>query len=211
MAQALPLAGKTPANGRDARMLLLSRLLMKGVSYLERLRAEGVARTNFMKCDERSIYVFEYLFTTPSKILYADIPALRRSHNHSLLRHLVDLLDRHDESLAATELSSFLPECDPRLVSDQDASTELRILKMIEMHRLIYGILLEVIDKGLSPSLTKCGTMVRDEARLPTECRSGLSYLDRGVFIDFMVAHLVSTGCERAAEIVRNHKGRPIW
>ncbi|TLX17005.1 hypothetical protein [Rhizobium sp. MHM7A] len=211
MAQALPLAGTSLANGYDPRVLLLNDLLLKGVAHLEDLRIEGVAKTNFMKCDERSIYVLEYLFKSPYEIMDADMPPLRRSHNHSVVRHLVDLLGRKDQVSAAAELSSALTECDPVRISDQEASTELRVCYMIEMHTLIFGILSEVMDKRLSVSLLKKAEKVRAQAILPETCRPGLAYMHKDRLIELLALRLTSKGHEWAAEIVLNQKGRPIW
>lgn len=211
MAQALPLAGTSPANGCDPRVLLLNDLLLKGVAHLEDLRIEGVAKTNFMKCDERSIYVLEYLFKSPYEIMDADIPPLRRVHNHSVIRHLVDILGRNDQVSATAELSSALTESDPINISDQQASTELRLCHMIEMHTLIFGILDEVMDNSLSVLLPKKAEKVRAQAILPETCRPGLAYMHKDRLIELLALRLASKGHERAAEIVLKQKGRLIW
>jgi hypothetical protein len=211
MAQALPLAGTSLANGYDPRVLTLNDLILKGVAHLERLRADGVAKTNFMKCDERSIYVLEYLFKSPYAIMDADMPPLRRSHNHSVVRHLVALLGRIDQILASVELSSALIECDPAHISDHQASTELRVCQMIELHTIIFGILREVLDKRLSSALSVREAEVCAQATLPETCRPNLAYMPKNRLIELLAERLISKGYGRAAEIVLNQKGRPIW
>lgn len=109
------LAGSSPANVGDLRVSVMSDLLFKGVSHLELLRSEGVAKTNFMQCDERSIYVFEYLFKSPYEILNAKIPPIRRSQNHSTACQVIDLLRTQNQVQAASELSSVLIDCDPNM------------------------------------------------------------------------------------------------
>ncbi len=204
-------AGSLPADCYDPRVLLLHSRIQVGVAFLESLRAEHVAKTNFMQCDERSIYVFEYLFTSPLKLIDVPMPSLRRSHNHTVVRHLITLLVDSDESIASTELAAALEECDPILINDAQASTELRVCQMIETHTIIFGILTEVLNKRLSVSLQRAAEHIHSQANLPDTCRSRLAYVGRNRLLLEIAKTLSGRGLHRAAEIVLNQKGRPIW
>lgn len=206
-----PSAGEPLADGHDPRVALLNDLILKGVAHLEGLKAEGVAKTNFMQCDERSIYVLGYLYTSPFKIMEAEMPPLRRFHNHAVIRHLIDVLNRSNQSNAAAELSFALEESDPVRISDRQASTEIRVCHMVEMHTIIFGILGEVIEKRLSKSLEEIGDLVRAQAILPDTCRPGLAYIDKGQLFTLIATRLIDRGHQQAAGIVLNQKGRPIW
>lgn len=204
-------AGPLPVVCIDPRVLFLDRQIQDGVSYLEGLRAEGVAKTNFMQCDERSIYVFEYLFTSPLKLIDVPMPSLRRSHNHTVVRHLIDLLARSGQTAAATLLSVALEECDPILITDSQASTELRVCHMVEAHTIIFGILAEVLSKGLSGSLQRAATHVLSQTNLPDTCRPRLAYVGKDRLFSIIAETLLNRGLHPAAEIVLNQKGRPFW
>lgn len=204
-------AGPLPVVCIDPRVLFLNRQIQDGVSYLEGLRAEGVAKTNFMQCDERSIYVFEYLFTSPLKLIDVPVPSLRRSHNHTVVRHLIDLLVHSNETTASMELAASLEECDPILIKDAQASTELRVCQMIEAHTIIFGILGEVLNKGLSASLQRAAMHILSQTNLPDTCRPRLAYVGKDRLFSVIAETLSGRGLHRAAEIVLNQKGRSIW
>ena len=204
-------AGTGPVDCSDPRVLLLNSRLQEGVALLKSLRAEGVAKTNFMQCDERSIYVFEHLFTSPLDIINSRVPPFRRSHNHTVVRHLINLLVLNGEVVAATEVSAALEECDPIRISDLQASTELRVCHMVEAHRIIFGILSEVLSKGLSAALQRASNHICLLSALPTDCRPGFAYLHKDRLISLVADNLLARNLQRAGEIVLNQKGRPIW
>jgi hypothetical protein len=199
------------ANAIDRRVELLHKLLVQGVAYLSMLRSEGVAKTNFMLCDATSIYVFEYLFSSPLKISTGNILPLRRSRNNRIVRELVAMLCRNGFHAAAQSLDPAIEASDVVRINDHQASTEMRICYMIEAHTLISGILKEVLDKELSNALSADGAKVRAYAILPQECMPSMAYVSQNQLLDALALELSNAGYAKAADMIVNQKGRSYW
>ncbi len=130
-------------------MTRLHEALEAATNALNYLKEHGIAKTNFMECDQRSIYVFQYLFEKPLQVRLWDLPIVARFRSSRILSALQKRLEIHDLQMAASLIEPLRGDCDVSMLSDTELVNEERIAFMVYYLRLLLAILNEIREKEL--------------------------------------------------------------
>lgn len=196
---------------QETRIDLFHKALLQTADALMYLRQVGVAKTNFLECDERSIYVFDYLFKVPLTLKSSNPPVVARFATSHLLEKLIGFLQRRGSTAEADILIGYKETCNFFSMTQYERITEEKISAMAYYLRLVSGILREVMDRGLAlfntvetPALCldfRYLSSLQDQVRL--------THVSYETCLDRWSTALTLSGHKETGELISKFKGRP--
>lgn len=124
--------------------------LMEHHNALLDLQAAGIVQTNFMKCDENSIYVFASLLEcVPTALTAERFEIFNRHRNGYFVERCAYHLRNGGEEQAADLVDGMVDEAQLSGMTQEDALLEHRKAYLSRLLKLCHGLLVELVDRKL--------------------------------------------------------------
>lgn len=128
---------------------LFDRLMEHHQALLD-LQRVGIVQTNFMKCDETTIYVFSSLLDCiPSALKTERFEIFRRYRNVSFVELCAFHLRNGGDVSAADFVETMKTDADLSLMSSEDALVEHKKAYLWRLLEMCHGLLTELVDRKL--------------------------------------------------------------
>ncbi len=184
---------------------LFDRLMEHHKALLD-LQAEGIVQTNFMKCDENSIYVFaSYLENIPSALCADNVEMLKRPRNAYFVERCAYHLRCAGEEEAAALVEGMINDSRITGMTTEAVHAEGRKAYLRQLLTLCHGFLTELVERklvsfGPGPGYHLNASLKDRYEETKKNIRIKSSHLSPKELFDRICAELKEAGFDAAAD-----------